>query len=239
MRKKTRAPYRPTRHAWLIGCALCLSMWVAWGQDGVAQWASQASVDKTQKGLQQLSRQIGQLRSTAAQDGLRQKKQNESLQQQIDGLEHGQDALSMQLAELQQQILQQVSDIQDNHRQLVVALWSLAILAGLLMLMLLWIWLYRRTPQPSKATPAPLPAPQADVRVSKVELGLQAAPDHRTAKADTAKAASRPSNPEQPMLSTADLTGPWSDKANADLHNMHNALNQARQGFMRTAHIEP
>lgn len=257
MQTHTHGRHRPALRAWLIGCVLCLCMFVAWGQqDGMAEMPLHAQVEATQKSLQQLSRQIGQLRRSTLQASLTQQGQVRAIQQQIDGLEHHQNQLGMQLAELNHRSLQQIQDLQAANRTLTAAWWSLAVLV---MLILLWVWRYRKTTH--TPTAAQTPSQQRAVGAAASAPLPQAAPAHLATMAGNAQAVDiAPSSspaPEQPTASapTPDdlsitptdppsapspaVTSPWSAWVTADLHNTQHALSQARQGFMRPAQIEP
>lgn len=222
------------QQAALAASALCLCTLLSWAQEVGVDAQSQPNLEAVSHGLVHLSRQIGQLRQTASQSAKAQLGQVDLMSRQVTGLEHSQQQLSTQLAELQSHSLQQIQALRVANDKLSTALWALVVL------LLTLVWRTRKAWRPQA------PITHTEVRTVTPEaqpepvLQSQAAvePPQSASEALPARA------PSPTVASTAAPPGvsavaPWSALVAADLKRTEQALTQARQGFMQSARIDP
>lgn len=226
--------FRAPLGTWLMGCALSLTLLLAWGQDMATTPSAQPMTEEPHHSLQELKRRIGQLHRSTEQASLSQKKQGQALEQQVVDIEHSLNSLGKQLTQLQAHSLLQLQDLKAANRLLRMAVWALAILASLVLGVLLWLWRRRQAVQPPPIEPKISPQPST-IAMAAPMVSPEAAENLSTA-ADTVSAVSQPPYPVVTEPPQAALSATWSDLLGTQQHNTQNALARARQGFMRLPH---
>lgn len=206
-----------------------------------------------QRQWQDLAAQLVPLRQTVTPPAQISMAQNQALQKQIGALEHQQQQLGEQLAQMQMQRTQQIQHLESRARGLNAALWALA---GLTLALGAVAWHFRRLSLTTKPLPlvpdttepemteVPEIAPLATEPVDQPSIETPSQPQD-IASAVPLVAFASVQAPQAANLSIGQPASPqpsvvpaWAALVAADLNHTQQTLAQAREGFMQPARID-
>lgn len=240
------------RRTWVVSSVLLCCAVLGWAQTvssnepvdlpppaAPAVWA-----EDVRRGLQKLSKQMGELKTISTQSGRAQLGQGDSLKQQVAGIEKNQRQLNAQLGALEEHSLRQLEALQVTNHRLVVALWMLA---GALALITLLAWRWRpnaRAAQPAatQTTEAPVThgsasAAGADSPAFHQHAGADAAVSVDTSVAPPLLLSPAPLLPSLPLAPAPAGPSALSALVAADLLSTQQAIAQAQLSFSQPVQI--